>query len=107
MQPQHNMPMKEHGKHKKKEKRFLGPTALVFSSVNTGSWRISRPQADESLCARCGRCEMFCPTGVIEVHKEKDVQKVIEIDWNYCKGCGICAEVCPKKCIQMVKEKNE
>ncbi|MCK4766188.1 MAG: 4Fe-4S binding protein [Candidatus Aminicenantes bacterium] len=95
--------MKEQ-KNGKLEKRLYGPAAIVFNSVNTGSWRILRPAVDESRCVKCDICASFCPAEVISVHKNGGASGVVEIDWAYCKGCGICAEVCPKDCIEMVKE---
>lgn len=102
------MPMKEPEKNKQK-RIVLGPVATVFASVNTGSWRILRPQVNPSLCVGCRLCQSFCPTGVIEVldtPAEGKVSHNLQIDWHFCKGCGICANVCPQKCIQMVKEEK-
>jgi pyruvate ferredoxin oxidoreductase delta subunit len=90
-----------------KYKYVYGPTAPVFDSVATGSWRIVRPVVDRSQCTGCGQCETFCPCGVIEIHDREQDGKVVEIDWTYCKGCGICANVCPKKCIQMAAEEEK
>lgn len=103
MQQQPEQPMKKPN-NGKKEKRLYGPAAIIFDSVNTGSWRIVRPEVDESRCVKCDICGAFCPTEVITVHKDGGGPEVVEIEWAYCKGCGICAEVCPKDCIQMVKE---
>lgn len=109
MPAQPKKPMREPGKNKKN--RFVyGPVATVFASVNTGSWRILRPEVDHCQCVGCGQCKTFCPTGVIEIHEtdaEHQSVQPVEIDWRYCKGCGICANVCPKTCIKMVKEENE
>lgn len=107
MRQQLEKPMKEHERYKIREKRLYGPVALIFNSVNTGSWRIIRPAVDESQCSTCGQCSMFCPTEVIVVHKDGGGKKEVAIDWNYCKGCGICADVCPRNCIEMVKENEE
>ncbi len=86
-------------------KRLLGPCALEFSSSNTGSWRLERPQVNYEACIKCGTCKMYCPTNVITIHK--DQAECVTFLWDYCKGCGICANVCPKKCIAMVKEGGE
>jgi 2-oxoacid:acceptor oxidoreductase delta subunit (pyruvate/2-ketoisovalerate family) len=98
--------MKKLAGDNKRKRRLYGPVALIFSSVNTGSWRIFRPFVDESHCVKCGWCKTFCPTDVIEVYRDEGIEEVVAIDWNYCKGCGICADICPKKCIRMVKEND-
>lgn len=85
-------------------KRILGPVALVFDSIQSGSWRILRPEIRFDECSRCGTCQEYCPTEVIEIHRDKERTEAVEIDWEYCKGCGICADVCPKGCIDMIKE---
>ncbi|MFC2141171.1 4Fe-4S binding protein [Acidobacteriota bacterium] len=88
-----------------KNKKLYGPVATIFCSTNTGSWRILRPAVNYTECSKCGNCQKFCPTDVIEI--KEDAVECIEIDWNYCKGCGICANVCVKKCISMVEEESE
>lgn len=85
-----------------KIKLLYGPVATIFASTNTGSWRIVRPVINYSECIKCGSCQKFCPTDVIEIIE--DAVQCIEIDWNYCKGCGVCADVCVKNCISMVEE---
>ena len=80
--------------------RLLGvPAAFKVKAVNTGSWRLERPEVDLSLCNRCRTCAMFCPLQVITVS-----QAEFAIDFNFCKGCGICANECPKKALTMVHE---
>jgi pyruvate ferredoxin oxidoreductase delta subunit len=66
---------------------LLGPVATVFGTVDTGSWRTSRPQVDISECIGCGICGTYCPTAVIEMRKGQ--QEGVVIDWAFCKGCGI------------------
>ena len=51
-------------------KTILGPCAYVFTSSNTGSWRIERPRVDFSACIQCGTCRMYCPADVITIHKD-------------------------------------
>lgn len=111
MPVQPKKPMKKHVKNKK-NRIVYGPVATVFASVNTGSWRILRPEVDHCQCVGCGQCKTFCPTGVIEIRETNPDHRAgksfeVEIDWRCCKGCGICANVCPGKCIKMVKEENE
>ena len=85
-------------------KTILGPCAYVFTSSNTGSWRIERPRVDFSACIQCGTCRMYCPADVITIHKGQ--QQPLEFQWDYCKGFGICANECPKHCIQMISERS-
>ncbi|MCP4150243.1 MAG: 4Fe-4S dicluster domain-containing protein [bacterium] len=123
-QPEEPLKEQTRSKDKPKTRVVFGPVATDFSSANTGSWRIVRPDVDDSKCVRCLQCKIFCPTEVIEVSppevsspeaspaesKEKNGTpsgKAVQIDWDYCKGCGICANVCPKNCIQMVAEDDE
>jgi len=98
---------KQQEKHmeKRKKYRILGPVALGFESVKTGSWRLERPKVEYSQCVKCGICEKYCPVNVISIHK--DEEECIQFIWDYCKGCGICENVCPKKCINMVDERGE
>jgi 2-oxoacid:acceptor oxidoreductase delta subunit (pyruvate/2-ketoisovalerate family) len=86
-------------------RRILGPAATEFTAMNTGSWRMERPQVNLDICIACGTCERNCPANVITVKKEPKIS--VAIDMNYCKGCGICSEVCPKTCIEMVPEQGE
>jgi pyruvate ferredoxin oxidoreductase delta subunit len=83
---------------------LLGPVATVFATVDTGSWRLARPEVDFSACSGCGVCRTHCPTGVVEI--VKDQAECVVIGWENCKGCGICANLCPKGCITMVGEGN-
>jgi pyruvate ferredoxin oxidoreductase delta subunit len=91
---------------KKRNQVLYGSVATVFSSIDTGKWRIFKPGINSSLCIRCDeQCSRYCPTNAIIVNKNQN-KSVIEIDWRYCKGCGICANVCPQACIEMIKEKK-
>jgi pyruvate ferredoxin oxidoreductase delta subunit len=100
MSKQQNKPSNIPGNFKNKQ--LYGPVATIFGSTNTGSWRIVRPAVNYTQCIKCGNCQKFCPTDVIEI--TEDSVQCIKIDWNYCKGCGICANVCVKNCITMVDE---
>ena len=71
----------------------------------TGSWRVTRPVLNTSLCIPCKRnaeacfiCWLLCPDVVIS----RTIPPMIDLE--YCKGCGICAEECPTKAITMVDE---
>ncbi len=88
-------------------KRILGPVALVFDSIQSGSWRIMRPDIRFENCSRCGTCREYCPTEVMEISKDAKKLECVSIDWTYCKGCGICADVCPKQCIVMINEEGK
>lgn len=86
------------------KRKVLGPCSHILVAANTGSWRLERPQLDESRCVRCGICARYCPTACIEVHKEG---AALSFDWNYCKGCGICANECPRQALTMIPEGGE
>lgn len=66
---------------------------------DVSSWRIFKPQLDESRCVGCRRCYIYCPEVAISM-----VQGKARIDYRYCKGCGICGEECPTGAISMVQE---
>ena len=85
--------------------KVLGPCATRFTSANTGSWRLERPQFDPANCIKCGICVRSCPLDIITLDKENEDQ-IITIDWYYCKGCGLCSYECPKDCLPMVDEKG-
>lgn len=97
MQKQQGKPLREPEKC-----NLLGPVAAIFTSANTGSWRLERPSVDFEVCIKCGTCARYCPAGIITIDKEK--KEGVCFDWNYCKGCGICANECPKQCITMTAE---
>lgn len=106
MPKQHNELMTKSGDFKNSKKVLLGPCALNFSGINTGAWRIVRPEVDQEQCALCGTCRKYCPTDAVEVVKD-GIPKGVFFNFDFCKGCGICANVCPKKCIAMVTERGE
>lgn len=99
MRKQPGKPINKSGKYK-----LYGPVAVVFNSVDTGSWRISRPKVNHSQCVKCGNCCIYCPANVAEIKPCDEHEQYIAVNWDYCKGCGICANVCPKQCITMVDE---
>ncbi|KUO70263.1 MAG: 2-oxoacid:acceptor oxidoreductase [Clostridia bacterium BRH_c25] len=91
--------------NKSKKFRVYGPVATVFSSSNTGSWRLERPKVNFKACIKCGTCAKYCPANIIEI--KKDQQECVVIDFDYCKGCGICVNECPAKCMTMIPERSE
>ncbi|MDD4299726.1 MAG: pyruvate synthase subunit PorD [Methanomicrobium sp.] len=68
----------------------------------TGSWRVFKPEFDNSKCNKCGTCTLICP----EVCIKEDSEGYPRVDYDYCKGCGLCAEECPKDAIKMIKEEK-
>ncbi len=74
----------------------------------TGSWRVSRPVLDPSICTpaksgkeSCFLCWLYCPDGVIS----REIPP--KIDFEYCKGCGICARECPTGALSMILEADK
>ena len=63
----------------------------------TGSWKVTRPVVDKTLCIKCGICKTFCPTQCIGLTEDG----YYEADLSFCKGCGVCSYECPKKAINM------
>lgn len=88
-----------------KSYKVYGPVAAIFSSSNTGSWRLERPVVDFEACIKCGTCARYCPANIVDIIK--DQKECVVFDFDYCKGCGICANECPTKCINMVPERGE
>ncbi|MEN2974134.1 MAG: 4Fe-4S binding protein [Candidatus Caldarchaeales archaeon] len=84
--------------------RTLPPAAMVLVPTSleykTYTWRIERPEIDQSKCTRCLLCWVYCPD--MSIRRLNDGR--VEIYYEFCKGCGICAEVCPSKAIKMVEE---
>ena len=68
--------------------------------VQTGDWRVMRPEFIEDKCKQCLLCVPFCPDSSIPV---KDGRRG-DFDFAHCKGCGICVRVCPFDAIDFVKE---
>ncbi len=46
---------------------------------------------DQSICVRCGTCDMECRFGAIRISAEG----MFSIDEEVCRGCGMCAASCP------------
>lgn len=59
---------------------------------------VKRVVVDADKCALCLTCIRSCPHHAIEVDKEKQAAKIIDLA---CQGCGICAGECPAKAIQL------
>ena len=65
----------------------------------TGDWRAFRPVIDLEKCTGCLICWIYCPEPAIV-----QIEKKVNINYDFCKGCGICAGECPVKAISMVEE---
>ncbi|RLC79117.1 MAG: hypothetical protein DRI61_08580 [Chloroflexi bacterium] len=57
------------------------------------------PTVYEDLCNGCHKCVEFCPYGVFEWDKDKNVPLVTN-PWNCLVGCSSCADVCPPGAIK-------
>jgi len=97
----------EQEKHMKELKKYrvYGPVATIYGSSTTGNWRLERPSVNYEECIKCGTCEKYCPTNVIEIKKYE--KECVVINFDYCKGCGICVNECPNKCMIMIPERGE
>lgn len=69
-------------------------------TVETGTWRSSRPVVDYDHCVHCMICWVFCPDDCFQTENGK----LVGVDYFHCKGCGICTVECPKKCISMQED---
>lgn len=78
---------------------FAGPVGIELYVVNTGDWRLQRPEILRDRCNNCGVCFLFCPAGSVKLQDKR-----WEIDLRFCKGCGLCHEECPRAAITMVPE---
>ena len=70
---------------------------------DVSSWRMEKPEIDNSLCIKCDNCIKYCP----ELALNRDKQEYPKVDFRFCKGCGICSNQCPVDAIQMVADRGE
>lgn len=53
----------------------------------------------QERCKGCGLCVEFCPKGIIQFSKKRNLQgyRVVEItEREKCNHCGICYLMCPE-----------
>lgn len=98
--------LEQQEKHIKQLRKFniQGPCANIFTSSNTGTWRIERPIVDAEKCTICGICQMYCPVDAISMDKKEGI--IATMDLDHCKGCGICFNECPRDSIEMIEERS-
>ena len=60
------------------------------------------PWVKQDMCAGCGICVDYCPTGAIRQEKPA---KFYLIDDDKCIRCGKCHTVCPKDAVRHDSEK--
>ncbi len=70
--------------------------------MNTGVWRVLRPEIDHGQCISCGLCSTYCPDGAITLNPEGKPL----IDYDHCKGCLICLAQCPAQAISAHPEQG-
>ena len=59
------------------------------------------PWINQDMCAGCGICVDYCPTGAIRQEKTGKAQ----IDDDKCIRCGKCHSICPKEAVRHDSEK--
>jgi len=59
------------------------------------------PWINQDVCAGCGICVDYCPTGAIRQEKTG----IALIDDDKCIRCGKCHSVCPKEAVRHDSEK--
>ncbi len=84
------------------------PTDLTKYEKRNTAYQV--PVWDLEKCIECGRCNIFCPHGVIKplvlkenVGKElitnKEYHYYLAISESDCTGCGVCIKNCPTKAL--------
>lgn len=58
---------------------------------------------DPDLCFGCGGCANVCPAGVILLHDDGQLARILELHWSRCTYCGRCADVCPEDAINLTQ----
>jgi len=59
------------------------------------------PWINQDMCAGCGICVDYCPTGAIRQEKTG----IAIIDDDKCIRCGKCHSICPKEAVRHDSEK--
>jgi pyruvate ferredoxin oxidoreductase gamma subunit len=75
---------------------------------NSASRRGQVPKLDLDTCIHCGLCDMVCPDYcfVWDTSSEKQVTRLLGLDYRFCKGCEKCVTVCPMQALTVDQDSD-
>ncbi len=81
------------GKGKGMQQKFIFRVLPHLGKIYT-----LRPSVDRKACTRCGKCQVICPKGAIQVSSAG-----AEIDLSKCIRCYCCHEMCTSDAIHLYR----
>jgi 2-oxoglutarate ferredoxin oxidoreductase subunit delta len=67
---------------------------------------MAKIEIDELRCKGCGLCTIACPTGIVRLTDQPNLQgytPAVAPSQDRCTGCALCAEICPDVAIKVFK----